>query len=142
MMIDILPFLRVSGGTAEEKINDICDYLIQLKETLEFALMNITSENLSKELIDKLNRLGADIRTGNDNTESAVRQLSSKSVTIPGVCSSEIFKQAVEVEFDKLIGEVKVNLTTGKLEHEIETDIDTETEEETDTKEEEDGNEV
>ena len=141
MMIDILPFLRVSGGTAEEKINDICDYLIQLKETLEFALMNITSENLSKELIDKLNRLGADIRTGNDNTESAVRQLSSKSVTIPGVCSSEIFKQAVEVEFDKLIGEVKVNLTTGKLEHEIETDIDTETEEETDTKEEEDGNE-
>lgn len=142
MMIDILPFLRVSDGTAEEKINDICDYLIQLKETLEFALMNITSENLSKELIDKLNRLGADIRTGNDNTESAVRQLSSKSVTIPGVCSSEIFKQAVEVEFDKLIGEVKVNLTTGKLEHEIETDIDTETEEETDTKEEEDGNEV
>lgn len=138
MMIDILPFLRVTGGNAEEKINDICDYLIQLKETLEFALMNITSENLSKELIDKLNRLGADIRTGNDNTESAVKQLSSKTVTIPGVCNSEIFKQAVKVEFEKLIGEMKVNLTTGKLEYEIETD--TETEEETDTKEEEDGN--
>lgn len=140
MMIDLLPFLRVSGGTAEEKINDICDYLIHLKETLEFALMNITSENLSKELIDKLNRLGADIRTGNDNTESAVRQLSSKSVTIPGVCSSEVFKQAVKDEFLKLIGDVKVNLTTGKLEYEIETDTDTEVE--TNTKEEEDGNEI
>ena len=50
-MIDLLPFPRISSSSTEKQIEDIYEYLIQLKEELEFILGNISSENLSSELL-------------------------------------------------------------------------------------------
>ena len=50
-MIDLLPFPRLSSSTPEKQIEDLYEYLIQLKEELEFILGNISKENLSSDLL-------------------------------------------------------------------------------------------
>ena len=80
-MYDRLPFLCVRGNTPEEKINEIADYLYKLKEALEFELISISAENLSNDLIDKLNGLGADIEKTVETTENHIQQV-NKSPTI------------------------------------------------------------
>ena len=74
-MIDALPYPRLVGATPEEQIRELFNYLIQLKETLEFVLMNISTENLSLELINKLNSLGADIEKANSDRQDELAQL-------------------------------------------------------------------
>ena len=54
-MIDMFHFPRVTNGSPETQINELITYLIHFKETLEFALMNISTENLSPE-IEKVTR--------------------------------------------------------------------------------------
>lgn len=61
-MFDMLPFPNISGKTVEEQASQINNYLIQLKESLEFVLTNISTDNLSQELIDKLNALTDDTK--------------------------------------------------------------------------------
>ena len=39
-MVDMLPFPRIVGNTPEEQVSELYNYLIQFKETLEFALKN------------------------------------------------------------------------------------------------------
>jgi len=58
MELDLLPFLRLTGTTTEEKINEIVRYLNQLKEAIEISLLNISTENLSPELVKQLRELG------------------------------------------------------------------------------------
>jgi hypothetical protein len=74
-MMDMLPFPRIIGNTPEEKVADIFNYLIQFKETLEFILANISTENLSPDLVNKLNELGADIEKSNEDRESEISQV-------------------------------------------------------------------
>ena len=68
-MVDMFPFPRITGDTPNQKIAELISYLVQFKETLEFALMNISFENLSPDLISKLNELGADIKESKENKE-------------------------------------------------------------------------
>ena len=117
-MVDILPFLRITESTPEKQITEIVNYLIQFKETLEFALMNISSENLSPDLVNKLNELGADIERSNKDRENEITQISTNSLTIPDVCESEIFKLAVEKEISCIT--FNVNFDTGYLEYSTE----------------------
>ena len=77
-MLDLLPFPIVKGDTPEKQISELVSYLIQFKETLEFALMNISTENLSPELVNKLNELGAGIEKSNMDREESLGQISSK----------------------------------------------------------------
>ena len=81
-MFDILPFPRITGNTPEEKVAELINYLIQFKETLEFALMNISAENLSPDLINRLNALGADIEKSHTEREEELSQISKTSVTV------------------------------------------------------------
>lgn len=76
-MVDMLPFPRTSGNTPEKQIEEIISYLVQFKETLEFALMNISEENLSPELRKKLNDLGAEITKSNEDREAELAQVST-----------------------------------------------------------------
>lgn len=115
-MMDMLPFLRTIGGTPEEQIAEISNYLIQFKETLEFILMNISTENLSPELIKKLNELGADIKKSDTDREEAIAQLSKNNVlSIYDVINSELFKS----EITKSISNIKftINFDNGYLEY-------------------------
>lgn len=77
-MYDILPFLRLTGGTPEEKIKEIADYLNQLKEALEFTLTNISADNLSPELTRKLDAISTAIGQIKTEREEEISQISRK----------------------------------------------------------------
>ena len=115
-MMDMLPFPGLTEETPEKQIGEILNYLIQLKETLEFAFMNISAENLSPDLVKKLNELGADIKRNNETREDDLSQISSKTLTVSDVCNSDAFKLAVKSESGKYIS-FNVNFETGKLEY-------------------------
>lgn len=114
-MVDILPFPRISKGTPEEQISDLTNYLIQFKETLEFALTNISTDNFSADLIERLNALGADIKLSNTNREEEIAQVSSKSLTVSDVCNSDVFKSSVASQISNIT--FSVNFSTGRLEY-------------------------
>lgn len=115
-MMDMLPFPRIMGNTTEEKMADLLNYLIQFKETLEFILANISTENLSPDLVNKLNELGADIEKSNEDRESEISQVSNNSVTIFDVCESDLVKQTMVDEIEKNVT-INVNYETGYLEY-------------------------
>ena len=117
-MVDMLPFPRNTGNTPEEKIASLYDYLIQFKETLEFALMNISTENLSPDLVKHLNELGANIEKSNEDRENEIAQVSKfSSITVSDVINSELFKLGIKnyIENTKL----SINFDTGCLEYTI-----------------------
>lgn len=114
-MLDMLPFLRVIGDTPEKQIAEIINYLTQFKEVLEFALMNISTDNLSPELINQLNDLGANIEKSNIDREDELTQISSNSISVYDVCNSEVFKSSVESEISGIT--FNVNFNTGYLEY-------------------------
>lgn len=119
-MMDMLPFLNVLGQTPDDKITDIINYLIQFKETLEFALMNISTDNLSPELINRLNELGANIEKSNQDREEEIAQVSainSISITVADVCNSDLFKNELKSKIMNL--NFSVNFENGNLEYDI-----------------------
>lgn len=111
-MYDMLPFPRINGKTSEEQIAEINHYLIQFKETLEFILTNISTDNLSNELINHLNALGAEIEKRTTDTEEQMQQVSNKTLTVSDVINSEAFKMALDKEY-----EFTINFDTGNLEY-------------------------
>ena len=111
-MQDIFPFPRIVGNTSEEKIAHLVDYLIRFKEILEFALGNISIENLSPELVKKLNEFGANIQQSREDKEEEFAQLTINTLTISDVCESQQFKNAL---IKNLV--IKVNYDTGHLEY-------------------------
>lgn len=115
-MLDMLPFLRVIGDTPEKQIAEIINYLTQFKEVLEFALMNISTDNLSPELITQLNELGANIEKSNIDREDELTQISSKSLTIYDVCNSDLLQNTIDSEISNIA--FNVNFNTGYLEYE------------------------
>ncbi len=121
-MVDMLPFPRVSGGTPEEQIASLVAYLTQFKETLEFALMDISTDNLSADLVNMLNELGAGIEKSNAEREDEVAQISTNALTISDVCNSELFKDAIASETSKYIS-FNVNFETGHLEYNISEEV-------------------
>ena len=115
-MVDMLPFPRIMGDTPEKQIGELINYLVQFKETLEFALMNISTENLSPDLVNKLNELGADIERSHSERESELAQIShGNSLTIFDVLNSEAFKVSVKNEVSNI--KFTVNFETGHLEY-------------------------
>lgn len=117
-MMDIFSFPKISGKTPEEQIADIVNYLIQFKETLEFALMNISTDNLSPDLVKMLNDMGANIEQSNENRAEEVAQLSNNTtLTIADVCNSQMFQNAVKGEVANV--KYNVNFETGHLEYNV-----------------------
>ena len=120
-MFDMLPFPGIKGKTTDEKFSELLNYLIQFKETLEFALTNISTDNLSPELINKLNELGADIEKNKTYREEEVAQISnsnSLSLTVSDVMNSALFKSAIVSEMRKSLT-IEVNYETGHLEYNV-----------------------
>lgn len=118
-MVDIFPFPKTMGNTPEEQIAELVNYLIQFKETLEFALMNISTENLSPDLVNQLNELGANIEKSNTDREDELAQLTVDTLTISDVCESNTFKNAIESEVSKHTSTFNINFETGHLEYAV-----------------------
>ena len=119
-MIDIFPFPRISANTTEGQIAQLVDYLVQFKETLEFALMNISTDNLSSDLIAKLNDLGADIEKSKEERVENFAQVSNNALTVSDVCNSDVFKMAVQNELTET--KTKVDGLEAKF-NELETQL-------------------
>lgn len=96
-MYDLLPFPNITATDATELMAQVNNYLIQFKETLEFVLTNISTDNLSSDLISKLNDLGAEIEKSNEERNEQISQISSNpTLTVSDVINSNAFKQAID----------------------------------------------
>lgn len=95
-MQDMLPFPNLMGKDADEKLAQLNNYLIQFKETLEFVLTNISIENLSQDLVNKLNTLGADIEKSNEDRDDQIGQVTKRALTISDVMNSNSFHLALD----------------------------------------------
>lgn len=114
-MVDMFPFPSVTSSTPEKQITEIINYLILFKETLEFELMNISVDNLSPDLITKLNTFGADIEQNKEDREEQLTQISHKTITVSDVVNSGVFEAAVAAKILSL--NFSVNFNTGNLEY-------------------------
>ena len=101
-MQDIFEFPNITAGTPQEQAKQINDYLIQFKERLEFVLMNISVENLSKELREKLSSLGTDIKNSNEEMGDQMQQVAKKTISVSDVINSEMFKSALKAVSDTI----------------------------------------
>ena len=116
-MFDMLPFPNInSSKTPEDQVVELTHYLIQFKETLEFILTNISFDNLSQDVIDKLNSLGAEIEKNIKSQEEQIQQVSQKplNLTASDVINSDVFKAAMKKEHT-----FTINFDTGNLEYTI-----------------------
>ena len=95
-MYDMLPFPNINGVNVEEQVAQLNNYLIQFKETLEFILTNISVDNLSSELVDKLNSLGADIEQSVEDRDDQIQQVSNNALTVSDVINSTSFKNELQ----------------------------------------------
>lgn len=95
-MYDMLPFPNITATTVEEQTAQIKNYLLQFKETLEFILTNISTDNLSPILVEKLNSLGAEIEKTTEETTEQIQQVSNKAMTVSDVINSQAFIAAIE----------------------------------------------
>lgn len=95
-MYDLLPFPNILATDTNDLASQVNNYLIQFKETLEFVLTNISTENLSSDLISKFNELGAEIEKSNEERDDQLNQVSSKAITVSDVLNSSAFGQALE----------------------------------------------
>ena len=114
-MYDLFSFPRILGDTPEKQVAEVVDYLIQFKETLEFALTNIGTENLSHDLVAKINKLGAG--DSSTSSEETLSQLSRGTLTIYDVVNSDLFASMLESKVLKV--DFSVNFETGELEYKI-----------------------
>ena len=123
-MFDIFNFPNINKSDKPEKqIEDIVNYLIQFKETLEFELANISLENLSPELTNKLDSLSSAIDHGVDGIKEEFSQRSTGNLTVSDVCNSELFKSYVKTSVEGEISKqltFTVNFETGHLEYGVE----------------------
>lgn len=114
-MYDMLPFPNITAATPEEQVTQINNYLIQFKETLEFILTNISFDNLSQDVVNKLNTLGADIVKSIEDRDDQIQQVTSKTLTVSDVINSKAFEIALENAKPKV--EFTLNFDTGNLEY-------------------------
>jgi hypothetical protein len=117
-MFDILPFPNITSTDTKEQVAQINNYLIQLKEELEFILTNISADNLSSELRDKLNSLGAGIQTTEEKYEEVTQQVRNQSISVSDVINSPLFESAIDEATDDCVTSISVNYETGNLEYE------------------------
>lgn len=122
-MIDALPFPHITAKDTQEQIKQINDYLVYFKESLEFILMNISADNLSSDLVDKLNRFDSEIETLKMVEDNVIQQVSNKTITALEVIESEEYKASLKELEDKLKKDIKVVddkvLTSSELMDEI-----------------------
>ena len=110
-MYDLLPFPQITATEPKEQVRQLTDYLFKFKEELEFILTGISVENLSQDLVDKLNSLGANIEKSNEDNAEQLQQI--RSVTVSDVINSEAFDVAVKSRMPSF----SINFETGELEY-------------------------
>jgi hypothetical protein len=101
-MYDMLPFPNITATDTKEQVAQINNYLIQFKETLEFILTNISADNLSADLIAKLNSLGSDIQKENVERGEEMQQVSGRIITASDVVNSAVYQMDMELREEQI----------------------------------------
>lgn len=91
-MFDMLPFPNITATNAEEQAVQTNNYLIQLKESLEFILTNISVDNLSQELITTINSLGAQVKKNQTDRDEEMQQVTNRILTASDVVNSSAYQ--------------------------------------------------
>lgn len=91
-MFDMLPFPNITATNAEEQAVQTNNYLIQLKESLEFILTNISVDNLSQELITTINSLGAEVKKNQTDRDEEMQQVTNRILTASDVVNSSAYQ--------------------------------------------------
>ena len=114
-MYDLLPFPNITANNIEELRAEANNYLIQLKESLELILQNIGIDNLSSDLVEKLNTMGAEIEKNNEESNDQLQQISNAGLTVSDVINSRSFNSAVNGAIERT--NFRVNFETGNLDY-------------------------
>jgi hypothetical protein len=83
----------------------IVEYILKLKESLEFILNDIGIDNLSKDVIDVLRKVDNSLSRIDEENGENIQQLNSK--TVSDVVNSDALKNEIL--------SYRVDLSTGKL---------------------------
>lgn len=121
-MFDILPFPNITAKEAEERTNQIVDYLLQFKEDLEFILTNLTSENLSPDLRAKISNVKTSEDAFTSEQTEQLGQMKGGGISVSDVINSAAFKAytvSVLTAIDEKVNNLtfEVNYETGHLEY-------------------------
>lgn len=108
-MFDVLPYPNITASDSKEQMAQMLNYLLQLRETIEFELMSISAENLSPDLKAQLDSLGADIKTSNEEREEQLQQINNRSLTVNDVINSESYKASLKSLEEKIPTEYVVS---------------------------------
>jgi hypothetical protein len=103
---------RFNGLEEDKKLSAIERFVVAFWEDVERALSDIGSDNLSSELYDKLNSLGASLEKNKTEINENARGGTQGEVNIMDIVTSALFKNAV-----KGLLNFRVNFDTGELEY-------------------------
>lgn len=112
----MLPFPNINATSIEELSFQTNNYLIQFKETLEFILTNIGEDNLSSDMIETLNSLGAEVEKSIEETDDQFQQVAGKTITVADVINSPAFEEALPKEYLKSVEVVNEGLNVYAIE--------------------------
>lgn len=101
-MYDMLPFPNITATDTKEQVVQINNYLIQFKETLEFILTNISVDNLSQDLINKINSLGAEVQKTQSDRDEELQQVTHKILTASDVVNSSAYQADLDARDAKI----------------------------------------
>lgn len=127
-MYDMLPFPHITATKPEEQVAQINNYLVQFKETLEFILMNISMDNLSKDLADKITSLGSSIEKSSVERAEEIQQVTNKmgGSSVSDIINSPLFQTELDTRVEENMPtasevlesfKITVNYETGHLEY-------------------------
>ncbi|MDD3369125.1 MAG: hypothetical protein PHP50_09610 [Lachnospiraceae bacterium] len=94
-MVD-LPHPQILATTTEDQVTQIYNYLIQLKEEIEFYLQNISSDNLSQNFVQQLVSMQDMIAATRTDAMDAQAMAQSGRITIEDVIKSSLFKNVID----------------------------------------------
>ena len=105
MISDKLPNLDINPRSVEGTQRVLVEYILKLKDALEFILNDIGIDNLSKDVIDVLRKVDNSLSRIDEENGENIQQLNSK--TVSDVINSDALKNEIL--------SYRVDLSTGKL---------------------------
>lgn len=99
-MNELLPSPHITALNDKEQIQQMRSYLFQLKESLEFILTNIGTENLSDTLLKDLKNMGmsiAEVQSDVDmRQKTTVGLINESNLTVSDVINSALFEAEIQ----------------------------------------------
>lgn len=95
-MFDIIPHPNFTAKNTAELVLEMNNYLLRLKEILEFEFSSISVDNLSTEFRARLDEIGINIKTINEIKEEEMQQVATRTLTIEDVINSWLFESKLE----------------------------------------------